>query len=310
MTVSPGPRWTAVLIRLSVSVGLVAGLAWVVDVRAVMARLSQFDARWVVLAVAISLLQVGASAWRWRFTAGRLGIDLSFRDALREYYLAMFLNQVLPGGVMGDVSRAWRHARAQGEAREPRGAAVRAVLLERVSGQVVMTTVAAASVVVLPATLGTGRWMWWTSIAVLAVAVGLVAWARRRWSNDRSLARRLWRETRAALWTGGALAVQLTSSAVVVGTYLAIYVVAARAIGVGTPIGTLLPLIAPVLVTMLIPVTIAGWGVREGAAASLWRLVGLPVSDGAAISVAYGLLVLLTALPGALILVAGGRRRW
>ena len=197
-----------------------------------------------------------------------------------------------------------------GEAREPRGAAVRAVLLERVSGQVVMTTVAAASVVVLPATLGTGRWMWWTSIAVLAVAVGLVAWARRRWSNDRSLARRLWRETRAALWTGGALAVQLTISAVVVGTYLAIYVVAARAIGVGTPIGTLLPLIAPVLVTMLIPVTIAGWGVREGAAASLWRLVGLPVSDGAAISVAYGLLVLLTALPGALILVAGGRRRW
>ncbi len=306
-----GRPWpSAALLRLFVSVSLFVGLAWVVDVAAVAARLGQFDARWVALAVAISPLQVCASAWRWRFTASRLGIELSFRDALREYYLAMFLNQVLPGGVMGDVSRAWRHARTQADVRGPGGAAVRAVLLERASGQVVMTAVAATSVVMLPVTLGASQWLGWTGGAVLLAAAGLVAWGRRGWRHDRSLARRLWQETRAALWAGVALPVQLTTSAIVVGTYVATYVVAARAIGVGTPIGTLLPLIAPVLVTMLVPVTIAGWGVREGAAASLWRVAGLGVSDGAAISVAYGLLVLLTALPGAVILLVGGRRRW
>lgn len=307
---STGPWRRAAFLRLFVSAGVFVALAWVVDVRAVVARLGQFEAWWVALAVAISPLQVCASAWRWRFTARRLGIDLSFRDAFREYYISMFLNQVLPGGVMGDVSRAWRHVRAQADAREPGGTAVRAVLLERASGQVVMTTVAGASVAVLPAAVGASRWVGWTAVAVLVAAAGLVAWGRRRWRHDRSLAGRLWQETRAALWTGVALPAQVTSSGVVVGTYLATYVVAARAIGVDTPIGALLPLIAPVLVTMLVPVTIAGWGVREGAAASLWGVVGLPVSDGAAISVAYGLLVLLTALPGAIILAAGGGRRW
>ncbi len=47
----------------------------------------------------------------------------------------------------------------------------------------------------------------------------------------------------------------------------------------------------------------AGWGVREGAAAVLWGAVGLSAVDGVAISVAYGLLVLFSTLPGGLILV-------
>ena len=70
---------------------------------------------------------------------------------------------------------------------------------------------------------------------------------------------------------------------------------------------TLLPLVAPVLVSMLLPVTVAGWGVRETAAATLWGAVGLASADGVAISVAYGLLVLLSSLPGALVLLAGRR---
>ena len=64
----------------------------------------------------------------------------------------------------------------------------------------------------------------------------------------------------------------------------------------------LLPLVAPVLVTMLFPVTIAGWGIREGAAAMLWGAVGFTVVDGVAISVGYGFLALFSSLPGGVIL--------
>ncbi len=86
------------------------------------------------------------------------------------------------------------------------------------------------------------------------------------------------------------------------GSYIALYLVAARAVGVDTPLPRLLPLVAPVLMTMLIPITIAGWGVREGAAAALWGLVGLTPEDGVSISVAYGLLVLVSSAPGVPIL--------
>jgi hypothetical protein len=58
--------------------------------------------------------------------------------------------------------------------------------------------------------------------------------------------------------------------------------------------------------TMLIPVTVAGWGLRESAAAALWGAVGLTAADGVIVSVAYGLLVLVGSLPGALFLMNRG----
>ena len=282
-------RW----LRPVVSAGVLIGLAWLLDIDQVAARLGGMRAGWVALAVALSVLQVGASAWRWRFTAARLGIDLPLGAAIREYYLATFLNQVLPGGGLGDVSRAWRHARG---ARRP-GSAVRAVILERVSGQLIMTAAAAGSAVRLSCELGAARRLGWPGgaplsgaalaaaaiVAVTAAAAGLAAGraAFRRISAD-SLAGRTWRDARAALLSRRALPVQAASSALIVASYLATFVLGARAVGVGTPLPTLLPLVAPVLVAMLPPISVAGWGVREGAAAALWAAAGLAAADGVA----------------------------
>ena len=299
MTAPVSPVMRTLTWRAAVSVGSLLAITWLLDVGAIVARLGQMQARWVGLALAVSVIQVAASAWRWRFTAGRLGLALPFRDAIREYYLAGFLNQALPGGVVGDASRAWRHARTQ----ETRGPAVRAVILERASGQLVMTVVAVASVATLPFAVGVGGSLVWIAAGVAAIAgIGLGAWWRRRCADDESLAGRLWRDTRDALLAPAALPVQVTSSVLVVGSYVATYVIAARAVGIDTPLDTLLPLVAPVLVAMLLPVTIAGWGVREGAAAVLWRMAGLTAADGVVISVAYGLIVLVSTLPGGLVL--------
>ena len=291
-------RW---VVRLCVSFGLLIALAKWLEVSEIADRLAQMQPSWIGLALALSVVQVAASAWRWRFTAGRLGIELPFSIAVREYYLAMFLNQVIPGGVVGDVSRAWRHARAQSLLRSASGPAVRAVILERASGQVVMAMVAMLSVVSLP--LGLGVTWWWGVLAIGAVVSGFLFWVRDL--NDTSLMGRFWRDARLALFAGLAFPLQFASSVLVVATYLITYVIAARAIGVETPLLVLAPLVAPVLLTMLIPVTVAGWGLREGAAAVLWGGGGLAAVDGVAISVAYGLIVLLSTLPGGLVLALG-----
>jgi len=117
------------------------------------------------------------------------------------------------------------------------------------------------------------------------------------------------RDVRTALLAADALGAQLTTALLVVGSYLATYLVAARAVGVETPAWTLLPLVAPVLLSMLIPATVAGWGVREAAAAALWAAVGLSAVDGMAISAAYGFVVLLSSLPGAFVLLSAARGR-
>ena len=295
------------LLRASVSIGLLAGLAWWLDLGTVASRLVQMRPVWVLLAVAISVVQVAVLAWRWRFTAGCLGVRLSFSAAWREYYLSIFLNQVLPGGVAGDVSRAWRQARAQTRLRESGGPAVRAVIFERMSAQAVMTTVAVVSLLALPVTADRGSRLVLVGAGAMAVliVIAMVVWLRRQ-SSAQSLWGQVLADLGAAHLSGPVFVGQLVSAMIVVSTYLGTYLVAARAVGVETPSLVLLPLVAPVLMTMLIPVTVAGWGLREGAAAVLWGAVGLTVADGVVVSVAYGLLVLVGSLPGAMFLLMTG----
>lgn len=295
-----------VLLRLGVSLGLLFTVAWLLDAENVAARLAHLRAPWVLLALGISVPQIVLSAYRWRVTAGRLGIHLPFKDALREYYLATFLNQVLPGGVLGDVSRAWRHTRVQ------TGPVIRTVIIERASGQAVMMAVAVFSLLVIPRTFGVDPWlaMGAAAIASGAIVVGLLLHTRRRQARTAGGAvGSVWRDVHTALLARDVVAKQLAVSTLVVGSYIATYVVAARAVGVTTPTSVLAPLIAPVLMSMLIPTSIAGWGVREATAAGLWIVVGMTAEDGVAISATYGLLVLLSSLPGALFLLTAGRDR-
>lgn len=314
---SPGVR-TA--LRAALSLALLGALFRMLDAGAVAARLTSLDPAWVAVALAVSVLQVVASAWRWRFTARALGLSLPMGAALREYYLATFLNQLLPGGVAGDVSRAWRHARAGEQA----GPAVRAVVLERASGQVVMAATAAACLALLPVPAGPRLRLALAGVGAVAV-VGLVAWAarglRRRGRaraldapavpGEDTLPARIGRDVRAGLLGPRVLPVQVATSAFVVATYLVTWVAAARAVGLEGPWTTHAVLGAPVLMAMLVPLTVAGWGAREGAAAALFTAVGMSASDGLAVSVAYGLLVLASSLPGVLVLlgVAGGGGR-
>lgn len=295
-----------VLFRVAVSLGLLAGLVWWLDVGLVVSRLVDMRAEWVLAALVLSVGQVATLAWRWRFTAGRLGVDLPFATAWREYYLSIFLNQVLPGGVLGDASRAWRQVRARSRLHESGGPALRAVVFERVSAQVIMTSVAVVSLLALPVTVAPdSRTVLGAVLAVAALSLaGAFVWVRVQ-SAGGSLIGRVITDFSTAHFSAATFTVQLLSGLVVVGSYLATYIAAARAVGVETELGALLPLVAPVLMSMLVPVTVAGWGLREGVAAMLWGAVGLTAADGVLVSIAYGLLVLAGSLPGAFCLLPG-----
>ena len=262
-----GPGRLPLLLRAAVSLGLLAGLAVWLDAGAAASRLVSMRASWALAALALSAVQVAVLAWRWSFTARRLGVDLPWPVAWREYYLSIFLNQVLPGGVLGDVARAWRQVRSQVRVQAPGGPAVRAVVFERLSAQLVMTTAAGVSLLFLPVTVAPGSRPAMMGAGLLAggLVAATIVWMRRQ-SSEWSLFGPILAEVGAAHLTPGAFAAQLASALVVVATYLATYLLAARAVGVETPLPVLLPLVAPVLMSMLIPVTVAGWGLREGAA--------------------------------------------
>ncbi|MFP5071675.1 lysylphosphatidylglycerol synthase domain-containing protein [Pseudonocardia nantongensis] len=128
----------------------------------------------VLAALGLGLLGTGAMAARWWLVARRIGAPLGTGAAVADLYRAQLLNAVLPAGVLGDVHRAARHAGAGGPA------GLRAVVLERVSGQsvVVLTCAALAAAPAAPGPTGV--------LVAVALVAPVLAWTRpsaRAWTR-------------------------------------------------------------------------------------------------------------------------------
>ena len=108
--------------------------------------LRRIDAGTLAAAVGIGVLTTVFSAWRWCAVTRALGIGLPLGPAVADYYRALFLNAALPGGVLGDVHRAVRHGQSSGDM----GRGVRAVVIERTAGQLVLAVVGVTVLLVLP----------------------------------------------------------------------------------------------------------------------------------------------------------------
>ncbi|HAF54708.1 MAG TPA: lysylphosphatidylglycerol synthetase family protein [Thauera sp.] len=298
------------LFRLAASLALLTAILLWLEPQTLLAAFAAPEPLWLAAALTLTIPQVALSAWRWRITAGRLGAPLGSGEALCEYYVATFLNQILPGGVMGDATRAWRHARRQqtrASTTPPPGAAAwHAVIIERASGQLALLLVVLAALALAPelrvATAEllavSGHGPGWITLAPMLLTIGGIAWWR-----GRAHIHRLRVAVREALLAREVFMRQVLASLLIVASYVGVYLCCMRMIGIDTPMAQAAPLVPWVLLAMAIPLSIAGWGVREGAAALLWQAVGLDPAEGVAISISYGVVILLSSLPGALILL-------
>lgn len=245
--------------------------------------------------LALVQLQIWLSALRWRFTAARLGQRIALSRAIGDYYLASLLNQSLPGGMAGDALRAYRQRQAG-----PGGWKVpaKAVLFERLSGQVAFFLLALVGLVFWPSMIADAA----QHVSPVSLALGLLlavifalslAFARRRaWGSGLAddLARTFLHQR--------AWMVQLGLSLIIVASYGATFFIASQAVGAALPLVALVTIIPLALLAMLIPAGLGGWGTREAAAMALWPLLGATPTEGLAASLVYGALSLAGALPG------------
>lgn len=239
------------------------------------------------------------AAFRWRRVAAGLGITLRRRDAVSEYYLSQLVNAAIPGGVVGDASRAVR-------SRGPAGLAAAgiAVVVERLAGQYALLIVMGVAIAVTVVSPGGVDWPPAATpllVALIAVTLGLPALLAGASLLPGHIGRRT-REViaaaRAAAITGGALPVVTALS---LGTTLCILIAfasAASAVGATLSLGGVLAVVPVVLLSMVLPISVGGWGVREGAAVALLPLAGATMSESLAASILFGLVALAATLPG------------
>jgi broad specificity phosphatase PhoE/uncharacterized membrane protein YbhN (UPF0104 family) len=298
-------------LRVLVGVGILVALVARLGTGAVVDGLRAIGTGSVLAALGIGLLTTVFSAWRWCLVARGLGLRLPMAEAVADCYRALFLNSVLPAGVLGDVHRAVSHGRQSGDV----GRGVRAVVLERVVGQVVLLVVAVgvllAQPTLLTATLGDlvpGRGVLVGILVVLAAVVALAAWTMRgaRASRIGNALRRGLADARRGVLTRGTWPGAVLLSVAALAGYLALFVVAARAAGSHASLGELLPLLVLALFAMALPLNIGGWGPREAVTAVSFGAVGLDASQGLTAAVVYGVLSLIACLPGVGVLLLRG----
>ncbi len=104
-----------------------------------------------------------------------------------------------------------------------------------------------------------------------------------------------------SLWRDKALLVQLVGVSVLGHLFLCLAIwFTALAIGVASPLLGTLAVLPAVLLAASLPVSIAGWGVREGGMVVGLGLLGIATSDAALVSVFFGLLQLAFGAAGGL----------
>lgn len=304
-------RWLGFLLKAGLSVGILAVIAARTDLSRIAAILGSISGEAVAAALALILLQSLVTAYRWVLVMAGVGVAVPLWPAVQALYASLFINQCVPSYVGGDAYRVyWLYREGN-----PLAVSMRGVLIDRVSALIALVVM---MVVTLPRLLArfpdhavqTGMEM-----VAAAGMLGTVAFFAcdvlpRRWRRVRALAEL------AALSTA-ARRVLLTGISGLVVNLLAILVHAlsaaimlAFATDMGLPLTAIdcLLLIAPITLLTAVPISISGWGVREGVMVGALGMIGIATEQALALSVLLGFALLANGLLGVLPLAFGGER--
>lgn len=273
-----------------------------VDLAPVGARLARLGPLKILLGLFPLVTQLVIAAERWRLVCRQLGVTLRFLTGLQIVAIGAFFNQTLPSAVGGDAMRVWLLARE----RVGLGKAVNTVLCDRVLALVVLIGLTATTLplfyehVESPAARVAVTIFALTGLAGFAVFLVAGPWVARllqRWTVSRpfgELAIDFHRLFSASIATvtliGWSLAIHLL-------TILSAWLIA-RLLAVDVNLLDCLIVMPPIVLITMLPISIAGWGLREGAMVVGFGMVGVASADALAISICFGLANIVTALPG------------
>jgi uncharacterized protein (TIRG00374 family) len=302
-------RWLLLALKLGISAALLYFAFRGVDLAALGGHFARLDPFWIAAALAALALQIVLAGPRWSAIAGALGAALPAGRAIRFSAIAGFFNQALPSTVGGDAMRAWLLGR---QGRDWRNA-ISSVIADRVIGVGFLSVIVAAclpwSFVLIAAPEG--------RIAVLVIGLGgVLGLALVLALGGSAFARRLgrWRAVRFALDVAAAvrrvmlgprtgLPVALVSIIIHLLTVVAAWALA-RAVTLAPDPLALLILIPPVILISMVPISIGGWGIREGTMVVAFAYAGMARSEALAVSVLLGLAMLVLGAAGGLLWLA------
>ncbi|MBK19172.1 MAG: hypothetical protein CMM52_10110 [Rhodospirillaceae bacterium] len=298
----------------AVSLALIYLLFQTYDLRDALDRIARIDLAYFFAAAGLLTSSIMFASWRWRIIIGALSSRISFKSTFGLVWISVFFNQVLPSNLGGDAVRIWMFYRRDGLFKRAFGS----VLLDRVTALVGLAILVLITFPLAIQLIADSVILTILGILVVTVFVGMLAFlwldriigicARFLPSKLFELLAGLAEDSRVVLAPRRSgiqvLGISVVNHLVIV---LVMYALA-QSLSIGVQLVDLVVLIPPVVLAALLPISFAGWGVREGAMIGMLGTIGVTPENALALSVAFGFLTLIVSLPGALIWFFSGNR--
>src|ERR1019366_8615616 len=235
---------------------------------------------WFVAVGFLVLAQV-VSARHWQLFARELRFERSFRQYCTYYFIGTYFNLLLPTSVGGDGMRVWYLNSKSGRM----WAALASVFLERLNGLLVLIAVACVGILIVPMDLP-----WWIAASVWSIAgcaaLGVASIPLLKNWRVVPEARRQQLQMAWGLLRAPKMLAESTIMSILVqlGGVVILWCIGAS-LGLEVPLAYYCGLGPMVSLLTLLPVSMNGMGVREGATVLFLKPLG--VDEATALTLAF-----------------------
>lgn len=287
------------IIKLILTIVMFYFLFQYIDLKNLIDILAKSHGGTIVIALLFQLASTYLAAYRWRLIMKLLVFNENVSYYVKSYFKGTFFNQVLPSSIGGDAVRIIDLTQKGYDKKD----AVYGVFVDRIVGLVGLLVLNLLATIIFYGTFDNDF-----SLLIIIITLGgiigfallfhlekIAFLANYKFLNlFHRLAKRLNK-----LYADRTLL--YLHIAVSVGVHLlSILTIYALALSIDFHMSFQIFLIAvpPVFLLTIVPISLAGWGIREGAMVGIFMLVGADETKVLAMSILYGLLLIISSLPG------------
>lgn len=271
------------------------------------------DVFWIIAVLVLMLAEGVHGTYKWLILLRHTDKSIRFWPLFKIIYVSGFVGMFVPGGIGIELVRMYGLAKHTSDL----AMSFTSILMDRVLGLTGLVLVVLAGVLMQGRSTIPGI-EFWTIGALLLIAAGWVAimnpWFRKL--TDRMLSapflamvRDKQNKVYASLDTyrgrPGLLAWGMVQSLVYNGIRIAVCYAAGLAVGVEAPVSAYIIAVPLIIFVMVIPVSVAGWGVREVMFVQLLTPYGADGDKVLAMSLLVGVLGTVSIFPGAWFCIQG-----
>ena len=272
---------------------------------------------YLLLGLLTTLAGIILSAWRWQRVLTVFDAETRLPNLVNHYLAGQFVGNFLPSTIGGDVLRVSRLSGTRSDI--PNTTAFASVVIERLTGWIVLPLLTLTGLLLRPSLLqlGVSRLAIGLSAGTLLLLAGILAAAASPRIAGRFAANEGWTRFIGAVHLG---VVSLKRRPVAAASIIGVATVyqlspvlaawfATRALGLHLPMMALLAFTPVVAIAQVLPVSLNGLGIREGALVLFLGPLGVSTGQAVAVGLIVYALTLAVSLLGAPAFAVGGRSR-